>query len=106
MMPRTRLRLAVAGAAALVSLAVGLPAAAEPVNLAPTTGAVFTGDGPGRRHHGGFRHRDRFFRGGFPVVSPFFFGGFDSFSFGHRSQGCDIFLHIGDIDSYVLCRLG
>lgn len=97
-----RLRLTVALAATIGSLAFAAPAVATP---APSTSnAVVTGDGGGHRWRG--HHRFGRF-GRFPVVSPFLFGSFDRFHrFDSFGGGCDIFLYTGDINSYILCRVG
>ena len=100
-------------AAATLIAAVGLAVApAMPAAAAPATHAVVADDGgfgPSRFGVGGFR-RHRF---GFPFAFGFprFGFGFPGFGFGFRGAqfgfgGCDVFLQIGDIDNYILCRVG
>lgn len=99
------LRIALAAAALTATLGVASPAsAATPAQHGAIihNGAAITGGdwGRHRRHHFG-----RFGRFGFPIVTPFVFGGgFDRFGF--DGGGCSVFLQIGDINSYILCRVG
>jgi hypothetical protein len=102
--------------AAAASIAVGLSApaqAATPAVSSTTTVTSVISHTPnafdrGRRRHHRF-NRFRNFDFGF---SPFLFGGSD-FAFsdlfgGGRfgGGGCEIFLETGDINSYILCRVG
>lgn len=122
-MHHAKQRIAVAALAVASSVALGMPAAAaapvaSPVSTSTTVGSVVSTSTPNtmdrdrrRRHHRGGRFRN--FE--FPFVSPFLFGGgfsgfegfggFDGFDsdFGGR---CSIFLATGDINSYILCRVG
>lgn len=95
--------LALVASALLATAALGLP---TPAQAAPSSHAVVNDDG--FRFHHRFGHRFGRFGFGFPVVTPFFGGGFGFNNFGFNSfgGGCEIFLEIGDINSYVLCRVG
>lgn len=103
-MRKITLRVAVALAAIASTLAVAAPVQATP----STSGQVVTS--PARVLDDGGRHRFRH-RGRFPIVTPFLFGatpffGGHGFRGGFDGGGCEIFLLIGDVQSYVLCRVG
>ena len=115
---RPKIRIALALVAAAASVAVGLPAAAQaaPVTdqvvAVQQTAPVASAHVAVPRTDDGFRRHRRFgrFGFGFPVVSPFLFGGGFSSGFGFDGGfgggGCQIFLWTGDINSYILCRVG
>src|SRR5262245_29838768 len=100
------LKLAVVALALGSSFAIASPAQAAPAPSSGTvvTHSVNTGGHHGRRHHRFGRFASPFFFGGFPG----FFGdgfGFDG-GFSRFGGGCDIFLATGDLNSYILCRVG
>jgi hypothetical protein len=105
------IKLRTALAALVVASGMALAAPATAAAAAPAASGTHVQAAPtaddGFWFRGRHRHRFPFrFGGGFPVVSPFFGGGFDGgFGFGGFG-GCDIFLQIGDLQSYILCRVG
>lgn len=120
---RKTIRAATVAAVIGAGLAIGAPASAAPSAGAPVAATVsapsVTTDGGWGRGRGGFTRPTPFGfrRGGFNRPTPFgwgfrhrgfwgprvtpFFGGFRG-----GFDGCEVFLEIGDIESYLLCRTG
>lgn len=87
-------------AALAPTFAVTSPAQAHPVTSTVVSASPTVDPGWGWRHRR-FHHFGRFGFGGFPVVSPFFGGGFDGFGFGGSFGGFGCVV-LGDV---IVCPL-